>query len=111
MPQLLLSTFPDRSSAEALAKRLVENQLAACVNILPGLSSVYRWQGQIETAEETLLLIKTDSHLFSELETVIKQHHPYQLPEIIAIDIAQGSGDYLHWLQANLKQPETGFSV
>jgi periplasmic divalent cation tolerance protein len=73
---------------------------AACVNILPGITSVYAWEGEIETAEEQLMLIKTAAGCYGPLETFIKNHHPYEVPEIIAIPIEQGSSDYLEWIRA-----------
>jgi periplasmic divalent cation tolerance protein len=102
MHQLILCTCPDQNSAAMLAERLVTDKLAACVNTLPGIRSVYEWQGALETAEEHLLLIKTHSDKFADIEAVIKQCHPYQLPEIIAVAIEHGSADYLKWIDSCL---------
>lgn len=95
---LVLSTCPQGETAESLARFLVENRLAACVNIIPGLNSIYPWEGKIESGEEALLLIKTERSLYQQLETELRQRHPYQLPEIVAIDIERGLPDYLNWI-------------
>lgn len=96
--QLILNTCPDFTTAEQLAKQLVENKLAACVNILPGLTSIYHWQDQIESAQEHLLLIKTSSAHYSAIERFITDQHPYDSPEIIAFSIDNGLPDYLQWI-------------
>ncbi|EIC27934.1 MULTISPECIES: divalent-cation tolerance protein CutA [Methylomicrobium] len=98
--QLILCTCPDRETAETLAKRLVEGRLAACVNILPGLTSFYTWENRLETAEEHLLLIKTAGVRYPAVEQAIREQHPYDLPEIIALPIAHGLSDYLTWIDA-----------
>lgn len=84
--------------ADALARRCVDSRLAACVSIMPGLRAVYRWQGQVETAEESLLVIKTQERHFQALETLIQAHHPYELPEIVAVPVTLGSLPYLQWV-------------
>jgi periplasmic divalent cation tolerance protein len=104
---LVLTNLPDPESAEALAATLVENRLAACVNILPGCRSIYRWQGQVEHAEEIPLLIKTRAACYPALEAAIRAKHPYQTPEIIALPISQGLPDYLAWVLAET-QTEPG---
>lgn len=93
-------TCPDKLTAEKIARLLVDSQLAACVNILPGITSIYTWQGKTESADEYLLLIKSSSQTYPALETAIRQHHPYELPEIIALSIAHGLPEYLHWIQS-----------
>jgi periplasmic divalent cation tolerance protein len=98
MYQLILCTCPNQNSAEIIAKHLVSQHLAACVNIMPGLTSVYQWQGEIETAQEHLLIIKSQQQQFAVIEKAIKTIHPYQLPEIIAVAIEQGSAEYLKWI-------------
>ncbi|CAG1771930.1 Divalent-cation tolerance protein CutA [uncultured bacterium] len=98
--QLLFCTCPDKLTAEHIARLLVEQQLAACVNILPNVTSVYRWQHQIEQAEEVLLLIKAREGFYTELEQAIKAHHPYEVPEIIALRIERGLPDYLQWIDS-----------
>jgi periplasmic divalent cation tolerance protein len=95
---LIWTNLPDRPAAEAMARSLVERRLAACVNILPAVQSVYRWQGAIEEATESSLLIKTSSARYAELEQAIKDMHPYELPEIIALPIQAGLPAYLEWL-------------
>jgi periplasmic divalent cation tolerance protein len=98
--QIILCTCPDQDTAEKLARMLVSDRLAACVNILPGLSSIYRWQGQIASAQEYLLLIKANKSNYQAIETSIKTHHPYELPEIIAVPIENGLPEYLHWIDS-----------
>lgn len=100
--QIILCTCPDHQTAEKIARLLIERNLAACVNILPGLTSYYRWQGQIESAQELLLLIKSNSGRYSSVEAAILENHPYELPEIIAIPVDQGLPDYLHWIDSCL---------
>lgn len=96
---LVLSTCPASEAAQSLAKTLVEEHLAACVNILPGLVSVYSWQGVMESSPETLLLIKTAKPTYPLLEARLRELHPYELPEIVAIDIERGLPDYLQWIR------------
>ena len=98
--RIVLCTCPDDGSAADLARRLVENRLAACVNVLPGLTSVYGWQGQIETDREALLVVKTRADRFDDLAACIRRHHPYELPEIVAVPIEQGSSTYLQWIDS-----------
>ena len=98
--QIILCTCPDKDTAEKIAGLLIEARLAACVNIMPNITSVYRWQGQLEYAEEQLLLIKTRQDAYPLLEAMIKKHHPYQIPEIIAVPIERGLPDYLHWIDS-----------
>lgn len=98
--QVILCTCPDQDSAEKIAHLLVERHLAACVNILPGLKSIYRWQNAVETAQELLLLIKANRQGYPAIETLIKENHPYQIPEIIALPVENGSPDYLQWIDS-----------
>jgi periplasmic divalent cation tolerance protein len=104
---LVLTNLPDPASAETLATALVESRLAACVNILPACRSIYRWQCQVEHAEEIPLLIKTSTACYPALEAAIRAKHPYQTPEIIALPIGQGLPDYLAWVAAET-QSEPG---
>lgn len=97
---LVITNLPDRAAAEALATALVEQGLAACVNIQAPCRSVYRWQGAVEAADEVPLLIKTSSAGYAALEAAIRAAHPYELPEVIAIPITQGLPDYLAWIAA-----------
>ncbi|QSA96993.1 divalent-cation tolerance protein CutA [Methylococcus sp. EFPC2] len=99
---LVLCTCPEGDVATSLARFLVEEGLAACVNLLPGVDSIYRWEGELETARECLLLIKTERSRYPELETRLRQAHPYQIPEIIALPLERGLTDYLHWISSCL---------
>ncbi len=102
--QIILSTCPDISSARTIATALVEQGLAACVNIVPGIESVYQWQGQIEQSSELLLIIKTRTECYAALEQALLALHPYELPEVIAVPLTTGLPAYLSWIDANLKQ-------
>lgn len=95
---LVFSTFPDSETARKAAALLVERHLAACVNLLPGISSIYRWQGKVEESSEVLLIVKTTHTAYSRLESALKACHPYELPEIIAIKTDTGLPDYLKWI-------------
>ena len=97
-----LCTVPDKASGEKIARALVEERLAACVNLVPGLSSVYRWEGKIQQEAECLLIIKSAVE-FEKLRARIKALHPYELPEIISVPIGQGDHAYLQWLTDNSK--------
>lgn len=99
-PLLCITTLPDEDSAGKLAAALVEHRLAACVNVLAPCRSVYRWQGEVQNDKETPLFIKTSSERYAALEDFLRQNHPYELPELIALDIAQGLPAYLEWLAA-----------
>ena len=96
--QLVLCTVPDREVGQRVARTLVDEKLAACVNVVPGLHSTYRWQGTIETADEALLLVKTTAERFAALRDRLVALHPYELPEVIAVDVAAGSPAYLEWV-------------
>jgi periplasmic divalent cation tolerance protein len=95
---LVLTNLPDAASAASLARELVERQLAACVNILAPCTSVYRWQGRVETVLETPLLIKTSDPALNKVQQFIRDHHPYELPEIVVLDIDNGLPEYLSWI-------------
>ena len=103
---LVLTNLPDRDSAEQMADVLIENRAAACVNILAECRSVYRWQGKIETASETPLLIKTTRTAYPRVEATIRAHHPYELPEIIAVPIEAGFSSYVKWVAQETQVPE-----
>ncbi|MBL8190734.1 MAG: divalent-cation tolerance protein CutA [Acidobacteria bacterium] len=100
---VVLTTTETEADAERLARLLVEAELAACVQVLPRMSSIYRWQGKVEQAGETLLLIKTTREAYARLETAIKQNHSYETPEIIALPVEAGSAEYLNWLEASVR--------
>ena len=97
---IVITNAPDRDIALKIARALIERKLAACVNILPECTSVYRWQGKLETATEVPLLIKTRAAIYSEVEAAIKSLHPYELPEIVAVPVERGLPDYLEWVNA-----------
>ena len=102
---VVLTTLEKLEDGARLAALLVERELAACVQILPPMVSIYCWQGAIERANEVLLFIKTTRAAYPRLETMIKENHPYQTPEIIALPVEAGLGDYLNWLAAALARP------
>lgn len=91
-------TCPDTETAQRIADVLVEERLAACVHVLPGLRSVYRWQGAIERADEVLLVIKTVRERLEPLTARVACLHPYELPELVAVEIAGGLAAYLDWV-------------
>ncbi len=103
---LVLTNLPDRASAERLAQSLVEARLAACVNILSPCRSVYRWKGAVESAEEHPMLVKTTRDRYDALEAAIRDGHPYELPEIIAVRLADGFSAYLDWVAAETRRHE-----
>lgn len=96
--QLALTTCPNQAAAEALARALVTDGLAACVNVLPAMRSIYRWRGNIEAADEYLLLIKGKTTDYPAIERRIRELHNYELPEVIAVPIVAGLPAYLAWL-------------
>jgi periplasmic divalent cation tolerance protein len=100
---LVITNLPDRASADALARALVERRAAACVNILAPCTSVYRWKGAVETAEEYPLFAKTTRDRYSLLERVVRELHPYELPEIIAVPGGGGLPAYLDWVAAETR--------
>lgn len=95
---LVITTLPDRQTAEALAAQLVGLRLAACVNISAPVTSVYRWQGEVQHDSEVMLTIKTRRTHWDALQGAIAARHPYELPELIAVPISAGSPDYLAWI-------------
>ncbi len=99
----VFTTVENRKDAEKIAGVLVEKRLAGCVQIVGPVASAYRWKGKIETAEEWLCIIKSQRTLYADLEKAIKEVHPYETPEIIAMQIVAGSRDYLDWLGTELK--------
>jgi len=103
---LVLTNLPDLDSAQRVADALIESRAAACVNIMSECSSVYRWQGIIETATEIPLLIKTTRAAYPRLEATIRAHHPYELPEIIAVSVDAGFSGYLQWVAHETQIPK-----
>ena len=100
--QIVLSTCANREQAERIAHRLVDQHLAACVNILPGVQSIYRWQGAVESAAEVLLLIKTSGARSQDVQSTIASLHSYEVPEFLILPVLGGSEAYLAWLGASL---------
>ena len=100
---LVFTNLPDRESAERLADLLLEQRLAACVNILGPCRSVYRWKGAVQHDDEHPVLIKTSAERYPALEQAVRQGHPYELPEIIAVPIERGLPAYLDWVGAETK--------
>lgn len=98
---LALSTFPDIETARRIAGQLVSENLAACANVVPVVESIYRWQGKVEDAKETLVFFKTTSARYSAFQEKLKSLHPYEVPEIICLSIADGLPEYLRWVVDN----------
>ena len=96
-------TCPDEKTARRLAAGLVENRLAACVNVLPEIRSIYRWQGSVHDDGESLMVIKTAQKGFAALEKWLLEHHPYDLPEVIAVPVEQGLPEYIDWVARETK--------
>jgi periplasmic divalent cation tolerance protein len=95
---LVLTTLPERADAEALARELLAARLAACIQIGTTVQSLYHWRGEIETADEIPMAIKTRAGLYPRVEAAIRQRHPYELPEIVAVSISNGLPAYLDWI-------------
>jgi periplasmic divalent cation tolerance protein len=100
--RLVLSTAGSEEEARKIARHLVENHLAACVNIVPHIESIYRWHEKVETGREWLLLVKTNADRFPEVRDAIRELHSYELPECVAVAIEDGSPEYLQWLGYSL---------
>ncbi len=96
-------TVPDEKTAETIAYALIESRLAACCNIIPGLRSIYFWQGKVQDDAELLLVIKSKKEVFSSLKEKIKSLHPYEVPEILALPVDSGNSEYLKWLDENVE--------
>ena len=103
--RIVLSTAGSADEARKIAHHLVERRLAACVNIIPQIESIYRWQGKVESTAEWLLIIKTTAGKFSGVRDAIRELHSYELPECIAIAIEDGSSSYLQWIDQSVKEP------
>lgn len=98
---IILCNTNSKDSAETIATYLIKESLAACVNIIPKITSIYKWQNKIENDEEYLMLIKTKKELFDKVKEKIQILHPYEVPEIISIDISNGNSEYLNWINNN----------
>lgn len=102
---IVFTTLPDQDSARQLAGQLVEARLAACVNVMSPCLSIYRWQGRLNEDGEIPLIIKTRADLYDRLEAFVRERHPYELPELVALDITHGLPGYLAWLAAETMEP------
>jgi periplasmic divalent cation tolerance protein len=102
----VITTTANQDDAERIARALVEARLAACVQVLGPMTSTYRWKGRIETAQEWQCVAKSRAALFGEIEAAIRNAHPYEVPEILAVPITAGSRAYLNWLDGELKAPK-----
>jgi len=101
--RIVLSTAGSEDEARKIARHLVENRLAACVNIVPQIESIYRWQGKVESSQEWLLVIKTTADRYPAVRDAIREFHSYELPECIAISVEDGAADYLEWIGQSVK--------
>ena len=99
--RIVLTTAGSREEADRISRFLVEERLAACVNLLPGLASVYRWQGEVESSDEILLIIKTSAGSLDQVESALRRLHSYDLPELLVLHPDSGSKAYLEWLTAS----------
>jgi len=109
--RIVLSTVPDREAAERMARLAVESNLAACVQILPGLHSIYRWQGKVEESAEHLLLFKTAVGRVDALRQLVISTHSYQTPEFVVLPVESASQDYLEWLLSSVSGPLPPISI
>ena len=101
--RIVLTTAGSVDEARKIARALVERKLAACVNIVPQIESVYRWQGKMETAAEWLLVIKTEAAAFEGVRATIEALHSYELPECIELEVTEGDQEYLNWIDASVE--------
>lgn len=99
-PLIVITHLPDEAAARILATQLIEQHLAACINLMPPCRSIYHWRGTVEESTEIPLFIKTSTARYAALESAIRTHHPYELPEIVAIPITTGLTPYLDWIMA-----------
>jgi periplasmic divalent cation tolerance protein len=104
--RIVITTVGDKDAADRLAKQLVEGRLAACVNIVGPIRSVYRWRDQVRDEAEFLLLIKTTAECAAQLRSAMKSLHPYELPECIALTVVEGSDEYLAWIAGEVNSAE-----
>jgi periplasmic divalent cation tolerance protein len=103
---VVLSTCASEAEAETLARSMVEQRLAACVNVIPRIRSYYRWKGALESAEEWLLLIKSSRDRFHELMAALEKAHSYEVPEVLALQVVDGAANYLNWIEVSLRDEE-----
>ncbi len=102
-PRLVLTTCGSIEEARTIARTLVERQLAACVNLVPQVESMYRWKGEVETATEVLLIIKTTADAFERLQAALAELHSYEVPECLALTVTDGSKPYLNWIDESVR--------
>ena len=101
---VVLSTCASEEEAESLARQIVEQRLAACVNVIPHIRSYYRWKGALESAEEWLLLIKSSRDRFELLRAALEKAHSYEIPEVLALPVVDGAENYLNWIESGLRE-------
>jgi periplasmic divalent cation tolerance protein len=101
--RIVLSTAGSEEEARKIARHLVEEQLTACVNIVPQIESIYRWEGKVESSREWLLIVKTTAAKFPAVRDALKRQHSYELPECVAVGIEDGSAEYLEWIERSVK--------
>ncbi len=106
--RLIISTVSSEEQAERIAKHLVENNFAACVNIVPGLTSFYYWEGKLQRDSELLLLIKTTKEMEETVIQEIKKVHPYNVPEILSFNVENGLEEYINWMKSSVKHESRG---
>ncbi len=104
--RIVLTSCANADDAERIARALLERRLVACVNIVPGVRSLYRWEGKIEDDSELILIMKTAAHAVPPLRTAIEDIHPYEVPELVVLPIDDGSPSYLTWVAANVSAPD-----
>jgi periplasmic divalent cation tolerance protein len=102
--RIVLTTTSSEEEARMIARHLVESRLAACVNIIPQVESIYRWQGKVDSSREWLLMVKTTQERFPAVREAIRKLHSYDLPECVALNIEDGSSDYLQWLADSVQE-------
>ena|SRR6266851_1968523 len=102
--RIVLTTAGSEEEARKIARHLVENRLAACVNIIPQIESIYRWQGKVDSSREWLLLVKTTDERFPAVRDAIRELHTYELPECVVLNIEDGSSEYLQWLTGSVQE-------
>ncbi len=104
---VILITAPTREKAETLGEGLVEKGLAACVNVIPSVTSIYTWEGELCREQESLMLVKSTSSLFSRVTEYVRQNHEYEVPEVIALPIVNGLKEYIDWVRESCSKPRT----
>jgi periplasmic divalent cation tolerance protein len=105
---VVLSTCATEEEAEKLARLLVDQRLAACVNVIPRIRSYYRWKGAVESADECLLVVKSSRELMAAIGAVLEKEHSYEVPELLALPVVEGAANYLNWLLVNLRKGPEG---